>query len=311
MITAQEAAKELQNLHGRFGSRFLTDGKFCASVVMDCLMPKFPIEAPLLAEAATRGVVDVIGKVGRGWKAQGNLSRIAADFARDTGHDVSTASWVVSGWAIAMGVTNSPLVSQPPQFPVPPPPSPYPLPPMPPVAPPHPGQAPVPPPPPNPPSRASHGWLLFVIGMVVAGVVIAGAREDWWRGLSRWIDIRVNREQTPIARPHSDAPRTTTPTVPDEPWSPPSRPVVPSSRPKLDFSSMSITILGNDISFNGQRIGRAQLQSLLEQAAEEDKNRSIEILYDESHETGQLSAVKEMCRKAGLRRLWVKPVDVR
>lgn len=81
--------------------------------------------------------------------------------------------------------------------------------------------------------------------------------------------------------------------------------------PKVDLSVMSITIVGNDISLNGQRLGRAQLQSLLEQAAKEDKNRSIEILYDEGRETGQLNEVKEMCRKAGLRRLWVKTVDVR
>lgn len=69
--------------------------------------------------------------------------------------------------------------------------------------------------------------------------------------------------------------------------------------------------MGNEISLNGHRIGRAQLQSLLERAAQEDKNRSIEILYDESRETGQLNEVKEMCRKAGLRRLWVKTVDAR
>jgi biopolymer transport protein ExbD len=67
--------------------------------------------------------------------------------------------------------------------------------------------------------------------------------------------------------------------------------------------------VGNDISLNGQKIGRTQLQNLLERAAQEDKNRSIEILYDESRETGQLNVVKEICRKAGLRRLWVKTVD--
>lgn len=327
MITAQEAAKELRDLHGRHGSRFVTDANFCASVVKDCLTPRIPIEAPLLAEAATRGVVDAIGKARKGRKAQGDLARIAADFARDTGHDAATASWVVSSWAMTMGVVNSPLAGQPSQFPTPPPPSPYPPPPIPAVAPPHPGR-PVPPPPASPARRVGRGLKrLFFMG-VLACVLIVGAREGWWRNLKQWIDTQTNKSRPPAERMQPQAPRTSEPQqplrhaqpetprspatdVPAESWTPPSRPSSASMTPKVDLSVMSITIVGNDISLNGQRLGRAQLQSLLEQAAKEDKNRSIEILYDEGRETGQLNEVKEMCRKAGLRRLWVKTVDVR
>ena len=321
MIPVHEAAKEFRALRRKCGSRFAADSVFCASVVKDCLSPMFPIEAPLLAEAATRGVVDEIGKVKKGRRVQIDLARIASEFARDTGHDTTMSSWAVSSWAVALGVVKSSLSGRSPYFPE----STQPIPA---VAPPHPSRQ-APPTSACPAKCMGRGLArLFFVG-IVAWVIVLGAREGWWRELLNLIDVQKNKFSHPVGQSQTqqapmsnerqvqrDLSHPKTQVVPSPKDS--SAALVPASRqgsasttPWSDLSSLSITVVGNAISLNGQHIGRSQLQGLLERAAQEDNNRSIEIMYDESQETGQLKELKEMCRQAGLRRLWVKAVDVR
>ena len=247
-------------------------------------MPKYPIEAPLLGEGAARGVCKKIAAV-RKRKASQEIPVILADFVRESGQSADIGSWIVRAWAASWGMGGALGPSAPAQ-PVPPPAA---------VAPP---PAPVPPPPPTAvpspvPARPTkrrplRGFLaLLIIGAALWGTLAV-----------------LRRTQSSQPTQPSRIPRPATPKP-----SAPALPPAPPSNTSESLSSVRITVSRAGITFNGTTLSHSQLSLALRRVAQANDRCPVEILFDRKADPRILEDVKTLCRKSGLRKLYVTKCD--
>ena len=284
MLTSEEAGKELRLLRKRYGASFVGDAAYCASVVKDSLMPKYPIEAPLLGDGAVRGVCQRLATV-RKRTAKRELPIILADYVRASGQSADTGSWVVRAWAASWGLS----ATLGPSGPVPPipPPAPYPT-PAPPVPPPA-----VTPPLPTPKPPAKRHPLRGFLALLVVAAAIFGTVTTLRKGATP-------RPQEPT-RTH----RTHTPARPTPPLPATQPDVSPESVP-----SVRLTISRTEITFNGATLSDSQLRAALRGVAAVNDKCPVEILFDRKADPRVLEDLKTLCRKSGLRKLYVTRCDI-
>ena len=316
MVAPDVAAQELRVLLKQHGVTLVTEERRCASMVKDYLTPTCPLEAPLLAEAARDGTAGEIARLHRGRKARRVLPGIQAKFQSASGVDQPTAAWVVSVWAMALDLIKAPLASPPPAAPPPA---------APPVAAPSPPPAPVATPAPPQPVKAPSSRRRFrklralCRLSLLLGLVWAGVEYGWWPRGAAWVRestqalgrfsarleqaLRANPEPVPEpAREPVPEPVPQPNPQPPPPSSPPPRPKPPTD---LGLSSIEIRISRREVSINGKRVSQRDLQRLLQRVADEDTDRAINILCEEGVPERRIGEIKQACRSAGLRRLYV------
>lgn len=266
MIAPQDAANELRCLRNKYGLRIASDRKFCASIVLDYFMSRYPIEAQLLAEAVACGVTEEISKLKRNCDAQQYLQKIQDEFAKNAKTDRATAAWVVTVWGMAFDIVDVPLPDTLP-FPT--------------------GAPLAPPIPPAPPfggtpkgSTAKRGCLKKIVITALVGFLIV---------------LFHNGGHLECPKTSSNKP-TTTILKPDEPE---------IDATPFDLSSVTIRILKDSIMFNGKIVKEKELDSLLRQVVEKNFKRPIVILWDEDASESRYNNVVQVCKKSGLRNLIV------
>lgn len=284
MITPEEAGAALRLLRKQHGDRFVNDESYCASVVKDSLMPKYPIEAPLLGDGAFRGVCQKLAKVRRR-TAKREIPSILADYVQASGQSADTGSWVVRAWAASWGLSAT-LGTSPPIPPMPPPatfPTPAP---------------PVPPPPtarPSPPPgrSAKRHPLRGVLALLIVLAAIYGTFAVF------------RTPPTPQSPKPSRVPHKPTPVQPTGP-EPATQPAVsPES-----VSSVRLTISRSATTFNGSVLSGSRLRAALSGVAAANDKCPVEILFDRNADPRVLEEVKTLCRNCGLRKFYVTKCDI-
>ncbi|MGB3975577.1 MAG: hypothetical protein WBM02_10655 [bacterium] len=274
MIKIQETSKDLNDLHCHYGERFIKDTAFCSSIIKDCLTPKYPIEAQLLSDSARLGVAERISKIKKGRKATELVLEVASDLAEKTGHNSEMTIWIVNSWALAFKTISTPI-----------------------SVPDSPCQT-------NPVSLFNQSLMTPVIPSPVQNILppisapVLSSKKPLkclirlflvlvFGGLLIFVTKNILFH---LSMKNS---------------------VISDTKPTPVNGVLKLTITEDILTLNGKRINFSNLSRVLADAAEKDKHLPVEILYDRNHDPGQLETVKDLCRKAGFKKIWTREINTK